>query len=163
MRGYGNQIAGVERASHAYFGTPASMLTPAQAAFLAGLPQRPSRFNPWRSRDIALSRQRVVLRRMEAAGALTAEQAREAREEQLTFSPAATPFGAPHFVEMVLAAEGDTRPAKIETTLDAGLQAEVLGVIASNRDSLRRHGAANVAVVVLDNAQRWLARVGGLW
>ena len=54
LAGYGNQIAGVERASRAYFGTSASMLTPAQAAFLAGLPQRPSRFNPWRSKDIAL-------------------------------------------------------------------------------------------------------------
>ena len=46
LAGYGNQIAGVERASRAYFGTTSSMLTPAQAAFLAGLPQRPSRFNP---------------------------------------------------------------------------------------------------------------------
>ena len=45
------------------------MLTPAQAAFLAGLPQRPSGFNPYRSRDAAMARQRVVLRRMEAAGA----------------------------------------------------------------------------------------------
>ena len=45
---YGNQIAGAERASHAYFGVPAAMLTPAQAAFLAGLPQRPSGFNPYR-------------------------------------------------------------------------------------------------------------------
>ena len=46
---YGNQITGAERASHAYFGMPASLLTPAQAAFLAALPQRPSRFNPWRN------------------------------------------------------------------------------------------------------------------
>jgi membrane peptidoglycan carboxypeptidase len=42
---YGNQIIGVERASHAYFGTSASQLTVAQSAFLAGLPQRPSAFN----------------------------------------------------------------------------------------------------------------------
>ena len=53
---YGNQIAGAERASRAYFGVPASHATPAQAAFLAGLPQRPSGFNPYRSRDGALSR-----------------------------------------------------------------------------------------------------------
>ncbi|MBA3295745.1 MAG: transglycosylase domain-containing protein, partial [Acidobacteria bacterium] len=48
LAGYGNQIVGVERAGRAYFGTPASMLTPAQAALLAGLPQRPSGFNPYR-------------------------------------------------------------------------------------------------------------------
>ncbi len=47
------------------------MLTPAQAAFLAGLPQRPSGFNPFRHRDQAIARQRAVLRRMEAAGTLS--------------------------------------------------------------------------------------------
>ena len=46
------------------------MLTPAQAAFLAGLPQRPSTFNPYRSQALAISRQRVVLARMAAAGLL---------------------------------------------------------------------------------------------
>ena len=161
LAGYGNQIAGVERASGAYFGTTSLMLTPAQAAFLAGLPQRPTRFNPWKSLDLATSRQRVVLRRMEAAGALTATQAQEAREEQLTLSPSANPFGAPHFVEMVLAGAVDPRPARIETTLDAALQGDVRGVIDSHRDLLRRHGAANVAVVVLDNRTgAWLAWEG---
>src|SRR5947207_9242223 len=48
LASYGNQVVGAERASRAYFGCPASMLTPAQAAFLAGLPQRPSGFNPYR-------------------------------------------------------------------------------------------------------------------
>jgi penicillin-binding protein 1C len=161
LAGYGNQIAGAERASQAYFGKTVSMLTPAQAAFLAGLPQRPTRFNPWRSLDLALSRQRVVLRRMETAGTLTAAQASEARGEQLSLSPAKIPFGAPHFVEMVLAAAGDQRPARIETTLDASLQEDLQGVIESHRDDLRRHGAANVAVVVLDNATGgWLAWEG---
>ncbi len=65
---YANQIAGAERASRAYFGTSAAMLTPAQAAFLAALPQRPSRFNPWRSFPQALARQRAVLDRMERRG-----------------------------------------------------------------------------------------------
>ena len=45
---YGNQITGVERASRAYFGRPAATLTAAEAAYLAALPQQPSRFNPWK-------------------------------------------------------------------------------------------------------------------
>jgi penicillin-binding protein 1C len=162
LAAYGNQVVGAERAARAYFGTSASMLTVAQSAFLAGLPQRPSGFNPYRSRDAAMSRQRVVLRRMQAAGALTAEQAREAAEERLALTASSgAPFGAPHFVEMVLAAEGTQRPERIVTTLDAALQAEVAGVIESHRAVLRRHGAANVAVVVLDNATgEWLAWEG---
>ena len=161
LAAYGNQLAGAERASQAYFGVGASMLTPAQAAFLAALPQRPSSFNPYRSREAAVSRQRLVLRRMVQARALTAEQANAAMEERLVIPQPARHFIAPHFVEMVLAASGGSRPERIETTLDAGLQRDVAGVIESHRAMLRRHGAGSVAVVVLDNrGGEWLAWEG---
>ena len=160
LAAYGNQLAGAERASRAYFGVAAAQLTHAQAAFLAGLPQRPSGFNPYRSRAAALSRQRVVIARMEAAGLLTPGDAAIARNEQLTFRPATSPFIAPHFVEMVLAAS-ELRPERIVTTLDAQLQSQVTGVIDSHREHLRQAGANNVAVVVLDNATgEWLAWEG---
>jgi penicillin-binding protein 1C len=62
---------------------------------------------------------------------------------------------------MVLAAAGERRPPRIETTLDAALQADVTGIIETHREQLRQHGAANVAVVVLDNATGgWLAWEG---
>jgi penicillin-binding protein 1C len=161
LAGYGNQIAGAERASRAYFGVPASMLTPAQAAFLAGLPQRPSTFNPFRNRAAATTRQRTILRRMQAAGSLSEAQAEEARSEQLRFASADAPFVARHFVEMVLDNAGSQKPARIETTLDARLQADITGIIRSQRRSLDRHGARHVAVVVLDNARgEWLAWEG---
>ena len=162
LAGYGNQVNGVERASQIYFGVTASMLTPAQAAFLAGLPQRPTGFDPYRRRDAAIARQRAVLKRMQAAGALTEHDASIARAEQLNLSPGpSSAFVAPHFVEMVLASAGDARPGRIETTLDADLQKDVAGIIETQRDALRRHGAANVAVVVLHNATgEWLAWEG---
>ena len=161
LAAYGNQIAGAERASRAYFGSAASMLTPAQAAFLAGLPQRPSGFNPYRSRAAAVARQQVVLTRMAAAGSLSADRLRDARAERLVFTREPAPFGAPHLVEMALAAAGDVRPARIQTTIDSQLQSDVAGIIRSQRDTLARHGAANVAVVVLDNASaEWLAWEG---
>lgn len=161
LASYGNQVVGAERASRAYFGRTASMLTPAQAAFLAGLPQRPSGFNPYRNRQAALVRQRAVLARMVAAGMLSPAQGAEARSEELVFARAQTPFSAPHFVEMVLGESGDPRPARIETTLDADLQADIGGIIRSFRPELDRHGAANVAVVVLDNrTAEWRAWEG---
>ena len=161
LAGYGNQISGVERASQAYFERPASMLTVAQAAFLAGLPQRPSGFNPYRSREAAISRQRLVLRRMAASGGISADEAQQARDERLDFASNAATFIAPHFVQMVLASYGEARPERIETTLDAALQSDIAGVIDSYRAMLRRHGAGNVAVVVLDNATgEWRAWEG---
>ncbi len=158
---YGNQIAGVERASRAYFGVPAAMATPAQAAFLAGLPQRPSAFNPYRRRDAAIARQRLVLRRMARAGGLSTADLGQALADAIVLSPPAAYRPAPHFVEMALAGAGEARPERLVTTLDAGLQADVAGIIESQRELLRRHGAHNVAVVVLDNARgEWLAWEG---
>jgi penicillin-binding protein 1C len=156
---YGNQIAGVERASHAYFGRPSKLLTPAQAAFLAGLPQRPSGFNPYRSFNDAVRRQRSVLRRMAATHVLSDDQVKEALAERLVLVRDKSPFAAPHFVEMALAAAGDART--VRTTLDRELQADVVGILRARRDLLTSHGAYNVAVVVLDNASsEWLAWEG---
>ena len=161
LAAYGNQTAGAGRASQLYFGVDASMLTPAQAAFLAALPQRPSAFNPLKNIASARARQQTVLRRMAAAGALSPERLREARDEQVALRPRMGAFSAPHFVEMVRASAGDTAPARFVTTLDLDLQREVEGIIEHERESLRAHGAANVAVVVLDNARgEWLAWEG---
>lgn len=167
LASYGNQTTGAARASYAYFGTAPSMLTPAQAAFLAALPQRPGAFNPWKNAASARNRQLAVLRRMSDAGFLTRDQQREARDERLALRPRVNPFGAPHFVEMVMAAEGrpaDARSAtsdRLETTLDLDLQRDVEGIIEHERPSLKAHGAANVAIVVLDNRRgEWLAWEG---
>ena len=158
---YGNQIAGAERASHAYFGTDASMLTPAQAAFLAALPQRPSRFNPWRSLAQATARQRVVLARMERRGFLPPPAAAIARAERLRLTDEDARFLAPHFVGMVLGDLPDPKPARVVTTLDAALQRTIEGIVRSQRPLLERHGATNVAIVVLDNTtSQWLAWEG---
>jgi penicillin-binding protein 1C len=158
LAAYGNQTAGAGRASHLYFGVDPSMLTPAQAAFLAALPQRPTAFNPLKSIASARARQQTVLRRMAAAGGLSPERLREAQAEQVVLRPRNGAFSAPHFVEMVRAS---TKASRIATTLDLDLQREVEGIIEHERESLKAHGAANVAVVVLDNARgEWLAWEG---
>ena len=158
---YGNQIHGAERASRAYFGCPASLLTPAQAAFIAGLPQRPSRFNPFRNTRPAIARQKRVLDRMAELGLLPPGIVNEARAEQLVLKRDESTFAAPHFVEMILSKYGDASQSRIETTLDLDLQRDVQGIIRSQRAHLEDHRAHNVAVVVLDNASgEWLAWEG---
>ena len=159
---YGNQITGAERASRAYFARRASELTAAQAAFLASLPQRPTAFNPWRDARKARERQVAIINRMRMLGWLSVTDARLATDERLV--PARWPADAvaPHFVQKVLASFPDgTRPARIETTLDAELQRTVRAIIDARRDDLEAHGARHVAVVVLDNRSGgWLAWEG---
>lgn len=161
LASFGNQTTGVARASQLYFGVDASMLTPAQAAFLAALPQRPSAFNPWRNLASSRARQRSVLGKMAAAGALTAAQLEDARAERIALAPRATPFAAPHFVEMVLGSMTGPLPPTIRTTLDLPLQREIEGILDHEQQDLKAHGAANVSVVVLDNkTAQWLAWEG---
>lgn len=161
---YGNQLTGAGRASRAYFGQQAALLTPAQAAFVAALPQRPSSYNPYRDATRARVRQERVIARMGASGALDAAGVRAAMDERLTLAPEAATFLAPHFVARVLELTDRTqatRPTRIVTTLDASLQREVSGIIRAARPTLQRHGAHNVAAVVLDTATgEWLAWEG---
>jgi penicillin-binding protein 1C len=157
---YGNQIAGIERAAQAYFGRSAATLTPAEAAFLAALPQQPGRFNPWRDPARARSRQRRVLEAMAAHGWLSPAALSTALAERLTLTHEATALAAPHFVERVLASV-QGHPRVIETTLDATLQRTIHGIIDAARPGLDAHHASNVAVAVLDNRTgEWLAWEG---
>jgi len=157
---YGNQLVGVESASREYFGHGAALLTPAQAAFLAALPQRPTRFNPYRDPERVRGRQQYVIERMAALGSLSIDAAREALAERLALKREPAVFLAPHFVQRVLSA-GGRRAQRITTTLDADLQRDVEGIIRSQRAALDRAGAHNVAAVVLDNTTgEWLAWEG---
>jgi membrane carboxypeptidase/penicillin-binding protein PbpC len=49
---FGNRRLGPEAAARAYFGKPARNFTLAEAVFLAGIPQAPTRLNPWRYPDL---------------------------------------------------------------------------------------------------------------
>lgn len=159
---YGRQYVGAEAASRGYFGTSARNLTPAQAAFLAGLPQRPTAFDPYTHFDRVSARQQWVLGRMADAGFLTPSALVRARAERLRLLRPSRDFLAPHFVEHVLAEVGrGGAPRRVETTLDAALQATVEGILERHRERLAAHGAGQVAVAVLDNATGgWLAWEG---
>ena len=134
---YGNQIEGAERAARAYFGRPSALLTPAEAAFLAALPQQPTTFNPWREPARARQRQRRVLGAMAAQGWLPHADLAIAVQERLTLTRDRSSQIAPHFVARVLGERGTAHPRRIDTTLDATLQRAVQGVIAAHRDDLR--------------------------
>ncbi|HEX3051438.1 MAG TPA: transglycosylase domain-containing protein, partial [Aggregatilineaceae bacterium] len=58
---YANRAYGIEAASQVYFGKSAAELNPAEAAFLAGLPQSPATYDPVLNREAAMLRMNDVL------------------------------------------------------------------------------------------------------
>ena len=83
----GHGAYGVEAASENYFGKSAEELNLAECAILAGLPQAPSRYSPFRHPDRAKQRQIYVLNRMVAEGFITNIQATEAINTLLDIKP----------------------------------------------------------------------------
>jgi penicillin-binding protein 1A len=83
----GSRAYGFASAANVYFGKNLAELTPAEAAMLAGLPQAPSRQNPFVNPKRAQQRQQYVLRRMNEVGLLPADAYRKALAEPLRLNP----------------------------------------------------------------------------
>ena len=97
----GQRAYGFATAARTYFGKPMDQLTLAEAALLAGLPQNPYYANPVANFERAVQRQRVVLERMRATGAITEQQLAAARAEKLTIRPPGQrSVNAEHVAEM---------------------------------------------------------------
>ena len=71
---YGNHAYGVEAAAETYFSRTAKELTLEQAALLAGLPQAPSSYDPFRNPEAALDRRNEVLHAMLVNGDITSSE-----------------------------------------------------------------------------------------
>jgi penicillin-binding protein 1A len=80
----GQTAVGIQAASRIFFDKSASELTLAEAALLAGLPQAPSRYNPFLAPEAALARRNEVLSRMADQGYITPAAATAAIRAPLT-------------------------------------------------------------------------------
>jgi len=83
----GHGAYGVEAAAENYFGKSTKDLNLAECAILAGLPQAPSRYSPFKSPEKAKQRQIYVLNRMIAEEYITNIQATEAINTKLDIKP----------------------------------------------------------------------------
>lgn len=166
---YGGTAYGIGAAAELYFGKSASNLTLSEATLLAGLPQAPSRFSPFGSHpELAKERQETVLRRMVEDGYITAEEAEEAKNEELKYAEAEE-FKAPHFalwVKEILADEYGEQVVekgglRVTTTLDLDLQNFAQEAVATEVAKLKKYDVGNGAVLVtLPSTGEILAMVG---
>lgn len=82
-----NNYVGVGAAAKAYFNKPVSELTIAEAALLAGIPNRPATYNPLTEygRRNALRRMRFILNKMLELGKISPSEYQEALNSELQF------------------------------------------------------------------------------
>lgn len=99
----GHKAYGVQAAAEHYFRKNVWELSLAEAATLAGLPQRPSDYSPFSRPEKAYARRKYVLRRMLEEGFITQEEHDEAVEEEITVYPRNELYlrRAPYYTEQV--------------------------------------------------------------
>ncbi len=166
---YGGTAWGIETASEKYFGKSVKELTLAEAALLAGLPQAPTLYSPFGAYpELAVTRQKEVLRRMIEDRSITQSQADRAAVEELTFKNAPN-IKAAHFVMYVKQelvdrfgeALVERGGLKVITTLDWDLQEYAQATVAAEVKDLVRLRVTNGAALVTKPATgEILAMVG---
>ena len=156
---YGNRSYGVEAAAQTFFAKHAKDLTLAEAAMLAGLPQRPTDYNPSINYAAAKGRQDYVLDQMVKHRYITRDEANAAFAEPLQIAPSrnGAVLDAPHFVNYVrdYVAERFGEDAlyrgglQITTTIDVDLQAKAEEIVAKEMPRLAVYNARNACMVVM--------------
>ncbi|MGB4688896.1 MAG: transglycosylase domain-containing protein [Candidatus Nanopelagicales bacterium] len=151
---FGSGAYGIEAASRRYFSKPASNLTLAEAATLAGIVQRPTSYDPIRNPELSAERRNVVLGRMANLGYVSQADANRAMKIPMKsllnptqVSNGCTSSYAPFFCDYVLQSIrendvfGETPEERetflrrggytITTTLDPTVQKSVTEIVNS--------------------------------
>jgi penicillin-binding protein 1A len=154
---YGNQAYGVAAAAQTYFSKRASQLSVVQAAMIAGLPQAPTDYDPFKNARAALARRNEVLRAMEVNGDLSAAAYAWARRQPLGLQPGSLykQIHEPYFfryVEDQLVSQYGERLVesgglRVRTTIDPRLQRLAQRSIAG---ILRQGSDPAAALVAID-------------
>ncbi|MDI9239652.1 penicillin-binding protein 1C [Lysobacter sp. LF1] len=144
---FGGTVEGVEAASWAYLGKPASRLSHAEAALLAVLPQSPSRLRPDREPERARVARDKVLARMQRLGVWTPEQVRDARIEPVVARSLQPPRHAPLLAQRLRSEH--PRAVRVTSTVDLELQRTLEERVAAYFSGLPERTSA--ALLVVDN------------
>ena len=147
---YGNRQIGCANAARHYFGKPVWNLTVAEAALIAGLPQNPTRLNPFRNFARARARQHWILERMEMNGFVSNTTAERAKAAAMNLTASPNAFHAPHFTDLVLQQTGEGNES-VRASLDLDLQRTAQRMLRRQLRSLRGHNVKNGAIVVIEN------------
>jgi len=157
---FGGGAYGVDSASRKFFSHPATDLSIAEAAIIAGLVKAPSRYSPTADVNAAVDRASVVLRLMREQGRISASQASvdvsavNLKEE--TGQNSVRYFTDWALPQLDLLLPETFEPIEVWTTLDTGMQRAATASIQANTPE-----GAQGALVSLDRDGAVLALIGG--
>lgn len=150
---FGGNVVGLEAASWRYFAKRPQLLSWAEAATLAVLPNSPGLIHPGRNRGALRAKRDRLLNRLQQAGVLDELSCELAKEEELPLAPVPLPRLAPHLLNRADAEyvqSGKFDRSRVRTTLDRGLQQQLINITNRHQERLRANGIHNLAAFVVE-------------
>ncbi len=158
---YGGNVYGIGEASKLFFGKDARDLSITESAYLAALPNAPTRLSPYgNNRGKLESRKDFILKRMRDLKFITDSEYESARSEKVEFLPReARGIKAPHFViwikEQLVEKYGERAVEengyKVITTLDYELQKKAEETVDKFGPTTEKNfGAKNMGLIAID-------------
>lgn len=165
------QVYGVSTAAEAYYGKKLNELELHEAALIAGMPQSPNNYNPFKHPEAAEKRRNIVLNLMAKHGFISKEDAEKAKKIPVQESLVQTkkdPNPYDDFIDQVIkevSELGDvdisTAGLEIHTTLDPAAQTHVEKVLESNEIVNFPETEIQAGIVLLDTQTGEIRAIGG--
>ncbi len=153
---FGGNTVGIEAAAWRYLGHAPDSLSWAEAATLAVLPNSPALVHPGRNRDALRAKRDRLLRTLAADGEISPVDLGAALQEPVPETLTPIPGDAPHLL-------AKSRGERLQTTLDAGLQARAREVVESAARRQAGQGIHHAAAIIAElESGRVLAYVGNV-
>jgi penicillin-binding protein 1C len=153
---FGPNLRGVEAASQRYFDKPARALDLSEAATLAAIPRGPTLYDPERGLERVERRRIRILKRLSELGLVEPREVEHALAARVSLSrgehgltPNQLVLGLANGLDPALGEPGTL--SRIETTIDAELQAETTVLARRAVERLQERHVTSAAVVVLEN------------
>ncbi len=169
---FGHGAYGLGAAAEVYFNKDVSDLTVSEAALLAGLPQRPSGYDPIKYPEVAVDRRDIVLSAMEKHHFISSEEAEEAKniEIESMLSPKQENNSYQEFIDYVIEElirkgfeENQLYNGGLEiyTTLDTDAQSFTNEVMTGTDTIPFPDEAFKAGVVLMDTKTGAIRAIGG--
>lgn len=146
---FGGNVVGIEAASWRYYGKQPWLLSWAEAATLAVLPNSPALIHPGRNRNALMAKRNGLLERLRDNGTISATTCEYAMEEPLPDQPLPLPQLAPQLLDR-LSRSSTGGMARFHTTIDKHLQERVSEILVRRQEIYKGNGVFNMASVIID-------------
>ncbi len=157
---FGGNVVGLEAASWRYYGKRPGLLTWAEAATLAVLPNSPALIHPGRNRAVLLEKRNRLLQKLFENGVISASACDYSKEEPLPDQPLPLPQLAPHLLDRLMLESQrlptfgkpkvDNSAFRYHSSLDKNLQEHVTEILTRRQEIYRGNDIHNLAAIILD-------------